>query len=252
MIDFKKWEKCYIKILDDFGFKREDDEKSATYLNEMLSKRNHLSFNDLKNKIILKNKVHEDNKLNFIVFGAGPSIKKDVRYLKNHSNYFKNYLIIAADGATSALLEENIIPDIIVTDLDGKIEDLLRANLKGSIFIIHAHGNNLNLIKKYTNSFNEVLGTTQSMPYENIYNFGGFTDGDRAVFLAIALGGKKILLAGMDFGRYVTNYSRPNIEKEIEIADDIKIKKLKYAEKLVEWIKKNKNVYIDSIEKIIN
>jgi uncharacterized Rossmann fold enzyme len=245
MIDFKKWEKCYIKILDDFGFKRENDERSAACLNEILSKRDHLSFNDLKTKIILK---QANNELNFIVFGAGPSIKKHIIYLKTHSEDFKNYLIIAADGATSALLEENIIPNIIVTDLDGKIEDLLTANLKGSIFIIHAHGNNFNLIKKYTNNFNEILGTTQSIPSENIYNFGGFTDGDRAIFLAIALGAKKILLCGMDFGKYVTNYSRPNNKKEIEIADDIKIKKLKYAEKLVEWIKKNKKVYINSIE----
>lgn len=243
MIDFKKWEKYYIKILDDFGFKREDDEKSASCLNEILSKRDYLSFNDLKNKSLLKTK-HD-----FIVFGAGPSIKKHALYLKKHSKYSKNYIIIAADGATSALLEEDIIPDIIVTDLDGKIEDLLKANLKGSIFIIHAHGNNLDLIKKYTNNFNKVLGTTQSIPNENVYNFGGFTDGDRAVFLAIALGGKKILLGGMDFGSYVTNYSRPNIKKNIEMADDIKIKKLKYAKELVGWIKENKDVYIDSVER---
>jgi uncharacterized Rossmann fold enzyme len=240
MINFKKWENCYEKILDDFGFKRENDEKSAKCLNLILSKREHLSFSELKRQ--LKN----DYNL-FMVFGAGPSIKKHIKYLKKHTEKFKDYIIIAADGATSALLEENIIPEIIVTDLDGKIDDLLIANSKGAIFIIHSHGDNLDLIKEYIKRFNKVLGTTQSIPFENIYNFGGFTDGDRAVFLAESLGAKKIVLGGMDFGKYVTNYSRPNIKNNIEIADDIKVKKLEYAKKLVDWIKKNKSVIIINI-----
>ncbi|GAA5818156.1 MAG: 2-amino-4-hydroxy-6-hydroxymethyldihydropteridine diphosphokinase [Methanobrevibacter sp. CfCl-M3] len=184
-----------------------------------------------------------------MVFGAGPSIKKHVKYLKTHNKKFNDYTIIVADGAISALLEEDIVPEIIVTDLDGKIDDLLIANSKGTIFVIHGHGNNIDLIKKYTNSFNKVLGTTQSIPLENIYNFGGFTDGDRAVFLAESLGAKKIVLGGMDFGKYVTSYSRPNIKKNVEIADDIKIKKLEYGEKLVNWIKQNKDVHISSIDK---
>jgi uncharacterized Rossmann fold enzyme len=196
----------------------------------------------------LKNSINKNQKGLFMVFGAGPSIKKHIKYLKTHNKKFKDYTMIVADGATSALLEEDIVPEIIVTDLDGKIDDLLIANSKGTIFVIHGHGNNIDLIKKYTNSFNKVLGTTQSIPLENIYNFGGFTDGDRAVFLAEFLGAKKIVLGGMDFGKYVTSYSRPNIKKNVEIADDIKIKKLEHGEKLVNWIKQNKDVHISSID----
>jgi uncharacterized Rossmann fold enzyme len=48
-----------------------------------------------------------------------------------------------------------------------------------------------------------------------------------------------MILCGMDFGIYVTKYSRPNIEKDVEIADSIKVKKLKYAETLVNWLKEN-------------
>ncbi|MDR2623144.1 MAG: DUF115 domain-containing protein [Methanobrevibacter sp.] len=242
-MNFKKWEKCYEKILEDFGFKRDDDEKTAECLNEILSKREHLSFNELKN---YTNKINGSE--SFIVFGAGPSIKKHAKYLKDHSAKFKDHIVVAADGATSALLEEDIVPKIITTDLDGKIDDLLTANSKGTIFIIHGHGNNLDLIKRYTNRFNKILGTTQSTPIGNIYNFGGFTDGDRAIFLSESLGAKKIVLGGMDFGKYVTNYSRPDIKENIEIADETKAKKLKYAEKLVNWIKKNKDVDIVSIE----
>jgi uncharacterized Rossmann fold enzyme len=86
------------------------------------------------------------------------------------------------------------------------------------------------------------MGTTQSIPEGKLYNFGGFTDGDRAIFLAVELGAEKIFLAGMDFGTMVTKYSRPNINEDIEIADEIKQKKLKYAEDLTNWISENENV----------
>ena len=234
------WENWYNKILDDFGFLKEEDEKSALILNRILNDKGSYSLDGLKKFI---NESKEGNTL-FIIFGAGPSLKDHVNYFKNNPSKFDNYVTIAADGATTALLEENIIPDIIVTDLDGKIDDLLIANEKGSFFVIHAHGNNQESILKYVKSFKKVLGTTQSNPFGKLYNFGGFTDGDRGVFLAIALNVKTLCLAGMDFGKYVTSYSRPNLSSDIEIADDIKQKKLNYAEKLVKWASKNTDVDI--------
>ncbi|MGQ0534622.1 MAG: hypothetical protein ACT4PT_00940, partial [Methanobacteriota archaeon] len=44
-----------------------------------------------------------------------------------------------------------------------------------------------------------VLGTCQVMPFGRLANFGGFTDGDRACFLAEEMGAKEVLLAGFDF-----------------------------------------------------
>ena len=125
------------------------------------------------------------NKL-FIVFGAGPSLKKHINYVKE--NYDLNeYLLVSADGATTAMLEEDLVPDIVATDLDGKMSDLLTANSLGSYFVIHAHGDNMDKIAKLTPFFTSVLGTTQAQPVGNVYNFGGFTDGDRAIFLSVAL-----------------------------------------------------------------
>ena len=57
--------------------------------------------------------------------------------------------MICADGAVTALLEEEIIPDIVVTDLDGKIEDIIDSNKNGAVMVVHAHGNNMENIKKY-------------------------------------------------------------------------------------------------------
>ena len=82
------------------------------------------------------------------------------------------------------------------------------------------------------------------MPIGHLYNFGGFTDGDRAMFFAIALGCEEMVLAGMDFGTTVTKYSRPNIEGATGPADEIKTKKLIFAERLLAWIKENTDVKV--------
>jgi 2-amino-4-hydroxy-6-hydroxymethyldihydropteridine diphosphokinase len=229
-MNLEEWFSWYNEILEVFRFDKEMDERSAEILRKLLKDKNSLSPPDL---II---------KPNTIIFGAGPSLKRNLKELKNLK--LDDFTIICADGAVTALLEEEMIPDIVVTDLDGKIEDIIESNKRGAIMIVHAHGNNIDNIKKYVNLLENVLGTTQSIPLENVYNFGGFTDGDRCLFLAVEFGAKNIVMAGMDFGKIITHYSRPDIVGSEGLADNIKEKKLEYAKKLVEWIAKNEKVTI--------
>lgn len=238
------WFSWYKIILDEFGFSRDEDEKSAIILNNLLKEHNGLN----KDKIKIKDKV--------IVFGAGPSLKKNIIELKELN--LNDFTLISADGATTALLEENIIPDIIVTDLDGRLEDIVKANNEGAILVVHAHGNNIEKIEEYIPMLQRILGTTQSVPLENVYNFGGFTDGDRCIFLGAELGADLIILAGMDFGKIVTKYSRPELENSEDMADEIKTKKLKFAKELTKWAAKNENIEIvnisggESVDGVIN
>ena len=234
-MEFGLWEKYYTEILDDFGFSRENDEKSAKLLDEILSEEGCLTLDELGEFTCFSDK--------FIIFGAGPSLKEHVTFLKENCN-LKDYVLLAADGATTALIDEKIAPDIIATDLDGNLDDILIANFRGANIVIHAHGDNIEKIAQLTPFFTSILGTTQSQPIGNLYNFGGFTDGDRALFLAVALGASQITLAGMDFGDTVTRYSRPNIKTDTAKADDFKRKKLQYAEKFTQWIIDNENVEI--------
>ena len=234
-MEFGLWEKYYNENLNDFGFLRDNDEKSAKLLDEILSTEGCLRLDDLAEIVVFSDK--------FIVFGAGPSLEEDVKMLKKDYD-LKDYVLISADGATTALINEKIVPDIVVTDLDGKIDDILLANLRGANIVIHAHGDNIDKIANLTPFFNNVLGTTQVQPIGNLYNFGGFTDGDRAIFLAIELYASEITLAGMDFGEIVTNYSRPNLKTKLAKADEFKKKKLDYAEKFTRWIEDNENVKI--------
>ena len=59
------------------------------------------------------------------------------------------------------------------------------------------------MVKKMKN----CIGTTQTNPFNKVQNFGGFTDGDRGVFLASYFNAKKIILFGMDFGNQIGKFS---------------------------------------------
>lgn len=232
-MNLSHWMPWYQKILEDFGFSQDDDETSAQLLNQLLTIREGLSPGDIP----VKEKA--------LVFGAGPSLKRNLQQLKELDT--DTYLIIAADGATTALLEEGFTPDVVVTDLDGKMENIYQAQRQGAVLVVHAHGDNLEKLKKHVPRLDKVLGTTQSRPVGMVYNWGGFTDGDRAVFLAVELGVKTIILAGMDFGKNTTRYSRPDLASEVAEADQIKKLKLQYAKKLVEWVAENEDALILNI-----
>jgi len=222
---YKKWKPIYKKIIKDFNFNIEDDEKTARILNKYLEKNKKLcSIKKIKNMI---------NNQEIVIFGAGPSLKKSIyKYQKS----FKDKIKMAADGATTALLEYNISPDIIVTDLDGKISDQIMLSSMGALTVLHAHGNNIIKIKKYIEKFDgDLLGTTQinPSPYYNLHNFGGFTDGDRAVFLADHFHAKKIYLIGFDFNGEIGKYSfAENKDKKL------KRKKLKWCKYLIDELSK--------------
>ena len=223
---YNNWENWYELIINDFSFSEMEDISSAKILNEKMSKRDIFEMDDI------------DWPQQCIVFGAGPSIKKHIAYLKKEFT-LEQYILIAADGTTTALLEEDIVPDIIVTDLDGDMDSIIKSNKMGSILYVHAHGDNIEKILKYTDKLDKIIPTCQCKPFGYLKNYGGFTDGDRAVHIAVyALHVKKIILAGMDFGDVITHYSRPEIHNDLELADDFKKKKLYYAEKLIDSLKK--------------
>ncbi|MDI6708782.1 MAG: DUF115 domain-containing protein [Candidatus Thermoplasmatota archaeon] len=212
-MNYSAWLPWYNKILNDFGYSKAKDEFAARVLAKLLSPKLKVTIKELE-KLIRDKNVY--------VFGAANSLKLGI----NKTHRSEKDVFISADSATSLLINDNKIPDIIVTDLDGNIKDLLRANEKGSIAIIHAHGDNIEILKKYVGKFKgKVIGTTQASPFDGIYNFGGFTDGDRAVFLAEHFKAKKIFLVGFDFKK-VGELCKGKKRR-------LKLKKLKWAEKLI-------------------
>jgi len=142
-----------------------------------------------------------------IVFGAGPSLADDVRAVRK-SRLLGDAILVAADGAAKALTLAGLVPHVIVTDLDGAPPTLIWCAKHGSAVVVHAHADNILRMRTWVPRLKgKVFGTTQRAPTSKVLNFGGFTDGDRAVYLAEHFRPQLIALAGMDFGVKVGRYS---------------------------------------------
>lgn len=209
------WKTRYLSILKELKYSEKKDKESAIILDSILRKTKNV---EKVEKLIQGNTV--------FVIGSGPSLSFAIPKLKK----FKKSIKIAADSSLKPLIDNGIIPDIIVTDLDGDENTIKKISKKKSIFVVHAHGDNiekLQMVKKIKN----CIGTTQTEPFNKIQNFGGFTDGDRGVFLASHFNAKKIILFGMDFGTRIGKFSSTKKSDR-----KIKLKKLKIGEELLMWL----------------
>ena len=185
------WKTKFNEIRKDFGYSEKEDLISAKKLNFLLKRKN--SIKQIQN--IIRGKT-------VFVIGAGPSLSKSLKYIKKSKNVTK----IVADGAVRALLEKNIKPDILVTDLDGDLKSIKKIGKTKIPIIVHAHGDNSNkleIVKELSN---------------------------RCVFLAEYFNASKIILIGMDFGQKIGKYSKHKV-----INRRTKIKKLKFGKMIIEW-----------------
>ncbi len=198
-MEFEQWKGTYEEIISQFGYSRKKDRKAAELLSEVRGTDGLSPLRKLKDQVVEI---------------SGPYYSES-----------RAELTVAAGSTIEMVEERGVDPDLIVTDLDGDIELQLRKNLNGIPAVIHAHEDNIDLIEEWSEKFEgHVISTCQCRPPENnIYNFGGFTDGDRAVHIADHFDAKKIKLNGWDFG----NPYEGGIEKQ---------KKLDWAKKLIDRV----------------
>ncbi len=212
-LDFAAWEPIYERILADFGFDRTGDEEAARLLSKMLTEENTVSLSELKISISGKP---------VLVCGNAPKLRAELLEID-----LSSFVIIAADGAAAVLMDLGRVPEVICTDLDGNseadIEKEILASEKGALVLIHAHGDNTDKLEKYVSCFKRFIATTQAGPFDKVYNFGGFSDGDRCVFVAKEFGAASVRLAGFDF-------EDPGV-------NPIKKMKLEWAKELIEMCK---------------
>ncbi len=215
--------KIYREIAEDFGYSEEKDQL-ATYILSTLIETDHLR----ELTFLIKGRP-------CLVFGAGENLEKDFLRAREHG-LIHRCILISADDAASLFMEKGTKCDVVVTDLDGEIRSILWTAGKGGYIVVHGHGDNIDKLRRYVPLIStRVIGTTQVREAPRVYNFGGFTDGDRAVFLAVSLGASRVGLLGMDFKGEIGRYSKKNSEKMANKEwIENKKKKLKWAEKLVE------------------
>jgi len=256
---FEEFKEYYFKIINDFKFDYQEDCKARDYLSEIFIKK---SDNwDLENVI---KSLHRQiiSKPEIIIYGCGPSLEETVDTIlkKKGRLYFNRFINLAADGASVLLRKRHIKINAIFTDLDGITKrEFNYANFN----IIHAHGDNIDKLIQFEKNilrFQNIIGTTQVEPLENVLNPGGFTDGDRILYFIHKLIKplQKLYFIGMDFDNIIGKYSKLNLKKNLE-GTKRKIKKLRYGIELLEWIKTriknevyvvNSNIFSDKFNNI--
>ncbi len=102
-------------------------------------------------------------------------------------------VIIAADGSVGALKMRNRLA-CVVSDFDGGVH-LHSAAEEGVPIVAHGHGDNVQRSALALSEWSQfdtppslILTHQTPTPCHGAHNFGGFTDGDRAVCFALAMG----------------------------------------------------------------
>lgn len=153
------------------------------------------------------------------VFGDGPCLESDVREHPPEGALF------ASGSSVRRLLAMGLTPDVVVTDLDGDVPSQLEASSRGAVTFIHAHGDNSDAVRVWAGRFTgPIVLTTQSRPETTVFDFGGFTDGDRAVCIAQEMGCGRIVLEGFDF-------DNPMPKDGTDPA--VKLRKLRWARRII-------------------
>ncbi|SEO73441.1 hypothetical protein SAMN04487948_104439 [Halogranum amylolyticum] len=204
-MNFDDWEPVYEAILADFGFGREADERARDVLAEFAVPFDTERFADVTDSTVA-------------IAGAGPSLAAELDVAAAAD------VVFAASTATDVLRDADISVDLMVTDLDKNPETAVALTREGVPVAAHAHGDNVPAVREWVPKFDRehVLATTQAAPVGPVVDYGGFTDGDRAAFIADEFGAGELVFLGWDF-------DDPDV-------DDVKARKLQWAERLLRWL----------------
>jgi hypothetical protein len=220
------WQPLYNQIVSKLSLNPDHDRKATQILSSILEGQNSQPFLE-KLRMLIKDRI-------VIVCGAGPSLQSHLKRIEKQEQ-LAGATFIAADGATSALLNMGVQANIIATDLDGDLDDIAEMTERGAVSIVHAHGDNIRVVEEIVPILKTIIGSTQVEPLPNVFLWGGFTDGDRACYLAAHYDPAKLILAGMDFGSVVGKWSKPDYIDHIR-ATERKRKKLEIAQTLLDHL----------------
>ncbi|MEX2680256.1 MAG: 6-hydroxymethylpterin diphosphokinase MptE-like protein [Candidatus Sigynarchaeota archaeon] len=151
-----------------------------------------------------------------IVSAPGPTLESRIDALASLLKMKDRPMaIISVDGAARLLMDKGISTDFVVTDLDGlTTDDVINLHDEWhATIVVHGHGDNLPAVKALLESASpdeRYVFTTQVEPTLHVCNLGGFTDGDRAVFVGLAFGFTRLVLVAMDLdANTIGTYSKP-------------------------------------------
>ena len=214
-VEYARWSPQYERIRAEFGFRWEEERRAAARLRELLPAEARARPLERVGKRLRGRTA--------VVVGLAPGAGAPP--LWQLDGVEEPPALLAADGAAERCLSAGLVPDVLVTDLDGPVASEVTANARGALAVVHAHGDNLPALDRWVPEFRgELAGSWAGPPEEALIDVGGFTDGDRAAYLAEHLGSRRILLWGFDLDR-----PDPELAKDVER----KRAKLRWAESLL-------------------
>ncbi|MEY7852250.1 6-hydroxymethylpterin diphosphokinase MptE-like protein [Natrarchaeobius sp. A-rgal3] len=218
-MEFEEWEPVYEAIVDDFGYDRAADERARDVLASMTDQFDLEILSAARDATVA-------------VVGAAPSLETDAELERAR----EAAVVFAASTAADVLDRRGIEVDCMVTDLDKNPESVRRFTERGIPVAVHAHGDNVPAVRGIVPDCDDeyVLPTTQAKPRGPVRNVGGFTDGDRAAFLADHLGADRLVFAGWEF-------DDPDV-------GPIKARKLEWAGRLLCWLERRRDDRFEVLE----
>jgi uncharacterized Rossmann fold enzyme len=208
---YEQWQPAYEAIRSAFGYGLAPDERARDALSAAVTEERPLGVDDVEFSGTVA------------VCGAAPSLAGELGVARSAD------AVVAASTAVDVLRDAGVAVDCMVTDLDknpGTARELTEA---GTPVAVHAHGDNVEAVRELVPTYDvsAVLPTTQAEPRGPVTNPGGFTDGDRAAFLADACGADRLVFAGWAF-------DDPSVGAA-------KARKLLWAERLLRWLERRRD-----------
>jgi len=218
-VEYARWAPQYERIAQKFGFRISREREAAAVLRELLP--------DAAKQEPLRRAAARIAGRVAIVVGLAP--EAGAPPIDRLPASMRGRVVLAADGAAERCLGAGIVPDLVVTDLDGPVASEVTANARGALVVVHAHGDNVPALREWVPEFSgELACSWAGPPQEALLNVGGFTDGERAAFLADDCGASEILLWGFDFHR---------VGETAPSDRDRKLAKLRFAEEDLELLR---------------
>lgn len=204
-----EWERLYAEILEDMGYSREDDESTVRILKAVTVNCDLVDPDDVRG-----------------IFSGACVVAGDADCLEADLTEFPpTGALISSGSAVHRLLDAGLTPDAVVTDLDGDMPSQIEASSRGALTFVHAHGDNAEAVREWAGRFEgPIVLTTQSRPESTVFDFGGFTDGDRAACIAEEMGASSVRLIGFDF-------DHPRSKDGGDPA--VKLRKLQWARRII-------------------
>lgn len=206
---FETWAPVYSRILEEFGYDRSADERARDVLGDLTT-----SFDQGKIRFL--------DGATVAVCGGAPSLADELDIARRAD------VVVAASVAADVCREGGVTVDLMVTDLDKNPDTARALTRAGTPVAAHAHGDNVPAIRREIPQFEPgwTVPTTQAEPAGPVENFGGFTDGDRAAFIADHFGADELLFPGWEF-------DDSSVTPE-------KARKLGWAERLLYWLERRR------------